>query len=408
MIQDIPKLYTALAEWLACVLFVRLLPQRYNAAKTAGILAAALPLFGLVQWLIGIVPLSLWIPGMIVALVLMYATIWLCCRLNFCDTGFWWALAFTLAEFVASLEWQLYSFGASKMPGSWWIQGLFLLAFYGGGFGVFLRLEQKRLRDKAPLHMTRRESISAAVIAICTFLISNISYVTTNTPFSGRMTTEIFWIRTLVDFAGVAVLLSMQDRWQDMQTQHELTAIQTLLKRQYTAKTANQDIMQWIREGGLFVIVCNLITVFKYILLQFLPAAFANMPKVDFGWPGIEVTMLGATFKWNILGYDAEHGGLPYFCAYMIAMILGEVINFPIQRNVVFRSKGNLTWQIVWYAVAFCVITCIVNSINCIWVATAARYVPDFIYNIGTTVLNGGVSMVIFFFVNKVIFPTSD
>ena len=48
MIQDIPKLYTALAEWLACVLFVRLLPQRYNAAKTAGILAAALPLFGLV------------------------------------------------------------------------------------------------------------------------------------------------------------------------------------------------------------------------------------------------------------------------------------------------------------------------------------------------------------------------
>ena len=101
MIQDIPKLYTALAEWLACVLFVRLLPQRYNAAKTAGILAAALPLFGLVQWLIGIVPLSLWIPGMIVALVLMYATIWLCCRLNFCDTGFWWALAFTLAEFVA-------------------------------------------------------------------------------------------------------------------------------------------------------------------------------------------------------------------------------------------------------------------------------------------------------------------
>lgn len=168
------------------------------------------------------------------------------------------------------------------------------------------------------------------------------------------------------------------------------------------------DIMQWIREGGLFVIVCNLITVFKYILLQFLPAAFANMPKVDFGWPGIEVTMLGATFKWNILGYDAEHGGLPYFCAYMIAMILGEVINFPIQRNVVFRSKGNLTRQIVWYAVAFCVITCIVNSINCIWVATAARYVPDFIYNIGTTVLNGGVSMVIFFFVNKVIFPTSD
>ena len=80
-----------------------------------------------------------------------------------------------------------------------------------------------------------------------------------------------------------------------------------------TAKTANQDIMQWIREGGLFVIVCNLITVFKYILLQFLPAAFANMPKVEFVWPGIELTMLRATYKSNILGKDAEHGGIPYF-----------------------------------------------------------------------------------------------
>ena len=125
----------------------------------------------------------------------------------------------------------LFATGSSTAPG----------LFYGGGFGVFLRLEQKRLRDKAPLHMTRRESISAAVIAICTFLISNISYVTTNTPFSGRMTTEIFWIRTLVDFAGVAVLLSMQDRWQDMQTQHELTAIQTLLKRQYEQYRISRD-----------------------------------------------------------------------------------------------------------------------------------------------------------------------
>ena len=60
MIQDIPKLYTALAEWLACVLFVRLLPQRYNAAKTAGILAAALPLFGFdVRYNLVVLPLEL-------------------------------------------------------------------------------------------------------------------------------------------------------------------------------------------------------------------------------------------------------------------------------------------------------------------------------------------------------------
>ena len=99
---------------------------------------------------------------------------------------------------------------------------------------------------------------------------------------------------------------------------------------------------KWVREGGLFVIVSNLITVFKYLLLQFLPKAFSSLPVVDFGWPGMDVTLFGETFKWNILGYDAAHGGLPYFCAYMAAMIIGECINFPIQRNLVFRSKGNL------------------------------------------------------------------
>ena len=165
---------------------------------------------------------------------------------------------------------------------------------------------------------------------------------------------------------------------------------------------------KWVREGGLFVIVSNLITVFKYLLLQFLPAAFASLPVVDFGWPGIDITLFGETFKWNILGYDAAHGGLPYFCAYMIAMVIGECINFPIRRNFVFRSKGNLGKQIAWYVLAFCVITCIVNSINCIWVAVAGLLVPDFIYNIGTTVLNGGISMVIFFFVNKIIFPEGE
>ena len=83
---------------------------------------------------------------------------------------------------------------------------------------------------------------------------------------------------------------------------------------------------KWVREGGLFVIVSNLITVFKYLLLQFLPKAFASLPVVDFGWPGIDITLFGETFKWNILGYDAAHGGLPYFCAYMVAMVIGAIL----------------------------------------------------------------------------------
>ena len=72
------------------------------------------------------------------------------------------------------------------------------------------------------------------------------------------------------------------------------------------------------------------------------------------------------------------------------------------------RSKGKIWYQAFWYLIAFCIVTCIVNSINCIWVAVAGMFVPGWLYNIGTTVLNGGVSMVVFFFVNKIIFPEGE
>ena len=161
---------------------------------------------------------------------------------------------------------------------------------------------------------------------------------------------------------------------------------------------------QWVREGGLFVIVSNVITIFKYLLLTFLPLAFAFMGSQDFGFPGIDITLFGIEFKWYIIGYGADQGGAAYFTAYMIAMVIGEVINFFIQRKYVFRSNGNIVRQGLWYLLAFCVVTCVVNSINCVWAAVAGHFVEPWLYNIGTTVLNGGVSMVVFFIVNKIVF----
>ena len=168
------------------------------------------------------------------------------------------------------------------------------------------------------------------------------------------------------------------------------------------------SLSQWVWEGGLFIIVSNAITVFKYVLLTFLPGAFAFLGSRDFGFPGIDLTLFGIKFKWYIIGYGAEQGGAAYFTAYMIAMLIGEMINFFVQRSWVFRSKGNILRQGMWYLLAFCVVTCIVNSINCAWAAVAGHFVAPWLYNIGTTVLNGGISMVVFFIVNKIVFKNKE
>ena len=170
----------------------------------------------------------------------------------------------------------------------------------------------------------------------------------------------------------------------------------------------NPKLARWVREGGLYVIVCNAVTVFKYLLLTFLPAAFSFLGSRDFGFPGTELTLFGISFKWYIIGYGEEQGGVAYFTAYMIAMLVGEVINFFIQRGWVFRSKGNVLHQGAWYLFAFCLVTCVVNSINCVWAAVAGHFVAPWLYNIGTTVLNGGVSMAVFFVVNKIVFSSAE
>lgn len=51
----------------------------------------------------------------------------------------------------------------------------------------------------------------------------------------------------------------------------------------------NPKLAKWVREGGLFIIVSNVITVFKYLILQFLPKLFSALPETDFGWPAIPV-----------------------------------------------------------------------------------------------------------------------
>lgn len=167
-------------------------------------------------------------------------------------------------------------------------------------------------------------------------------------------------------------------------------------------------ISKWIREGGLFFLFSNLVTVWQYLLLQFLPGLFSQYAHIGWGWPGIQLTLLGQNITWNVIGYSAAEGGLAYLFAFLIATFTAQCINFPLQRKITFRSKGNPVWQAMWYFVAWIVVTFVVNSINCIWVGVAKALVPDFIYNIVTIVMTGGISMVIYFFVFKIIFPEGN
>ena len=179
---------------------------------------------------------------------------------------------------------------------------------------------------------------------------------------------------------------------------------------------AHPKLAKWLREGGLFTLFSTVVTIFQYLIYTFLPGVLGlGLAGIAFSWPNIPVTLFGISFHWNIIGYDVVYdaagnvqigGGLGYLISLLAGSFIAQCINFPLQRNITFRSHGNPYIQAMWYFIAWVFITLLVNAVNCVWVACASVLLPNWLYTFGTTQLMGLISMVIFFFVFKIIFPS--
>ncbi len=165
-------------------------------------------------------------------------------------------------------------------------------------------------------------------------------------------------------------------------------------------------LAQWIREGGLFLIFSYVVTFLKWGLLTFLPALFRGLVgDVAWTWPGINVQVLGVPLTLAIIGNSLADGGLAFTLANLSSIFIGECINFPLQRNITFRSKGPVLPQLGYHFLGTVAVFLVMNLFTCIWnPVTAAFSVPDGIRNIVTTVVTGGVSMVIIFAIDKTVF----
>ena len=170
----------------------------------------------------------------------------------------------------------------------------------------------------------------------------------------------------------------------------------------------NPKLAGWVREGGLFFLVSNLITIVRGLLVSILQPAFAFMGTAAIGFPNLTLNIFGIEFSWYIIGANEEQGGVSYFTAFLLSLWVCEIINFFLQRKFVFRSNGNMGRQAVFYFLAFAIVTCVVNALSNIWIGVASNFVSPLIYNLGTTFLTGGVAMVVFFFANRFIFKESD
>jgi len=168
-----------------------------------------------------------------------------------------------------------------------------------------------------------------------------------------------------------------------------------------------------------FIIFSEGVTVLQYLLLTLLPIVFGvGLAGTEFMWPSISMgTYNGTELFYNILGYTINYdatgnvivgGGLGYFIAFEIATFTAQCINFPLQRNITYRSHGNPWYQAMWYFIGWILISFLCNAVNGAWIPFAQLYLSPAVYNLLVMVATGGISMVIFFFVFRIIFPEGE
>ena len=243
---DIPRIYTAIAEWLACMLFILPVKKRFANGKTGALMAVFLLIQSVFLMITGNVKIYFWIPCMIIAVLLMIGFIYGCCEISLRDAGYFGMIAFVAAEFMASIEWQVVCFFWDGTVPAVAIQGVVLAAIYGCVAVILYKMLHMHLPKDGKMGISIKEYISGLVIAIAVFAVSNISFLTENTPFSGRYSFEIGNIRTLVDLGGIAILYAHLIQCCELRVRKELEAVQNVLQNQYVQYKQSRESIELI------------------------------------------------------------------------------------------------------------------------------------------------------------------
>lgn len=247
-LMNIPRPFTALAEWSACMVYIIMLPKKIKGIKLIFSSIGLLGLFLFLHQVAEMLPLYLWFPGMMGAVMLIYFCIYSSCEVPAIDVGLLCVRAFVVAEFAASFQRQLYVWWALRTQNqSWILSSAVMLVAYLFLYTIYYLIEKKNVPNRKGIEVEKRELVDASLIGIGVFLISNISFVMPNTPFSSDIN-SLMYVRTLVNLGGLILLFAQQTRWKELWVRSENHALNAVLQRQYDQYRIAIDNMELLRR----------------------------------------------------------------------------------------------------------------------------------------------------------------
>lgn len=246
--QDIPRFYTALAEWGACVIYICLIKKRFNNKITVAL--STLFLVAQIALLVptGDLPTVWWIPCMVSAAFLMYLFIYTVGNVHSITAAYLCARAFLIAEFTALFQWQLDCYLNARVDVEHFVFAkiVMLVVIYTAIFVLVAFMEKPLMNPEYLNKITYKEFIAVIAIVAVAFTFSNLSFIWKNTPFSSGFRSDIFNIRTLFDLAGMTILYAYQSRVCELMAESEIVTMDSMLKSQYNQYRNYQESIDLI------------------------------------------------------------------------------------------------------------------------------------------------------------------
>ncbi len=172
-------------------------------------------------------------------------------------------------------------------------------------------------------------------------------------------------------------------------------------------------------EFIVFFLISNGVTALQLILMPVLRNLFELTSLVS---TNFQILPIGSNLdgsQYYVFDYMAGSiesgggGGLAYFLAVQITLLIAQIINFFLQRNITFKSNSSILRAAMWYALAYVVITIIAAALQGLYKEPIYNQfmnvwgmgkTGETIADVLTMLINSAISFWVFFPIFKVIF----
>jgi two-component sensor histidine kinase len=245
-----PGTLYAISYIISALLYIYINPRRYRDKKIIlwqVLLAVILTAFMTVTHL---VPTILFLPCVAVDFVIVTAMIGMSCQLNLRNMIYNAMRAFILGEFAASLQWQMF-YHAVMYEGlaiNIFTQGFFVILVYFLVYCIAYFIEKSMNQESYHMHVEKHEVMAELSMGITVYAVSNLSYLGFSSPFTTTNVQDMFIIRTIVDLAGVGLLMAYHEMLLHSKTLEEKQQIERLLQMQYNNYQVSQESVDLVQQ----------------------------------------------------------------------------------------------------------------------------------------------------------------